>query len=259
MKQQPDNFFSEKLKGLQKTAPPAAWSKIENNLSKKNNRALWLKIAAALLVLATAFTFILVSRNNVGSDQTARLEQQKEQSLPGDSTNSKSSPVKQPVAPKETSSPKKKNVEQAKEKKSEKEQKKKSMERSLERPPSFTSREQSIAETSVNTTLPSIADTASATTIPLNASLTAVDDQREEKTNTSVKIVYNAADVQKYLNKKSLAEATTDEKKTSTLKKVLDKAYDLKHNQDPLGELRQKKNEILALNFRNDKQRNQNR
>jgi hypothetical protein len=57
-----------------------------------------------------------------------------------------------------------------------------------------------------------------------------------------------------------LAEATPELKKPSTLKKLLDKAYDLKHNQDAFGELRQKKNEILALNFKNEKQqRNQNR
>jgi hypothetical protein len=42
------------------------------------------------------------------------------------------------------------------------------------------------------------------------------------------------------------------------LRKLLDKAYDLKHNQDPLGDLRQKKNEIFALNFKNDKQRSEN-
>jgi hypothetical protein len=63
----------------------------------------------------------------------------------------------------------------------------------------------------------------------------------------------------KYLDKKSLAQATSGEKKPSTLRKLLDKAYDLKHNQDPFGDLRQKKNEILALNFRSEKQRSQNK
>jgi hypothetical protein len=41
--------------------------------------------------------------------------------------------------------------------------------------------------------------------------------------------------------------------------KLLKKANNLTSNQDPLGELRQKKSEILALNFKNDKQRGQNK
>ena len=66
-----------------------------------------------------------------------------------------------------------------------------------------------------------------------------------------MKIIFAAEDIDtKYLDKKALAEATSDAKKSSTLKKLLDKAYDLKYNQDPFGDLRQKKNEILALNFR---------
>lgn len=72
----------------------------------------------------------------------------------------------------------------------------------------------------------------------------------------SITLIYTAAEVnEKYLEKRSVAQATLEEDKTSTLKKLLDKAYDLKNNQDPLGDLRQKKNEILAFNFKGDKQR----
>jgi hypothetical protein len=72
-------------------------------------------------------------------------------------------------------------------------------------------------------------------------------------------IVFSAQEVnEKYLTKNAETEATSEEKESSTLKKVLDKAYDLTHNQDPIGELRQKKNEILAMNFKNDTQRNEN-
>jgi hypothetical protein len=60
------------------------------------------------------------------------------------------------------------------------------------------------------------------------------------------------------LDKKALAQATSEEKKSSTFKKLLKKANDLKSNQDPFGDLREKKNEILALNFRNEK-RGQNK
>jgi hypothetical protein len=83
--------------------------------------------------------------------------------------------------------------------------------------------------------------------------------QVESKTShISIVITATEAD-EKYLNKKSLADATSEEKKSSTLRKLLDTAYDLKNNQEPFGDLRQKKNEILALNFKSDKQRSQNK
>ena len=75
----------------------------------------------------------------------------------------------------------------------------------------------------------------------------------------ALKIVFTVEEVnKKYLNKSAVAEATSPANETSTIQKLLDKAYDLKHNQDPLGELRQKKNEILALNFGGERQRTDN-
>jgi hypothetical protein len=75
----------------------------------------------------------------------------------------------------------------------------------------------------------------------------------------SVTLIFDAEQVnEKFLNKNLIVKATPEEKKPSTLRKLLDKAYDLKHNQDPLGNLRQRKNEIFALNFKNDKQRSEN-
>ncbi len=75
----------------------------------------------------------------------------------------------------------------------------------------------------------------------------------------NITLVFTAEEVDEYLVKKEIAKATSDGKKTSTLMKVLKKASNLKNNQDPLGELRQKKNEILALNFKSEKQRGQNK
>jgi CRISPR/Cas system CSM-associated protein Csm2 small subunit len=84
--------------------------------------------------------------------------------------------------------------------------------------------------------------------------------QTTPKEDHGVTLVFTAEEVnEKYLDKKALAEATSNEKKTSMLRKLYDKAYDLKHNQNPFGDLRQKKNEILALNFKSEKQRSQNK
>jgi hypothetical protein len=85
-----------------------------------------------------------------------------------------------------------------------------------------------------------------------------VADVQSKSSHVTIVITSTEAD-EKYLDKKSLAEATSEEKKSSTLRKLLDTAYDLKNNQDPFGDLRQKKNEILALNFKSEKQRSQNK
>jgi hypothetical protein len=79
-----------------------------------------------------------------------------------------------------------------------------------------------------------------------------------EQETQNITLVYSAKEVDDYLDKNALAQATSKDKKPSTLKKLLQKANDLKNNQDPFGELRQKKNEILALNFKNEK-RGQNK
>ena len=78
-------------------------------------------------------------------------------------------------------------------------------------------------------------------------------------TQQSTTIVFSAEEVnEKYLTDKPVAEATSEAKESSTLRKLLDKAYDLKNNQDPIGDLRQKKYEILAMNFKHQKQRDEN-
>src|SRR5688572_18384256 len=52
MNQQPDELFREKLAGYQKPAPASAWEKIAAAQSKKNNKWLWLKIAASIALVA---------------------------------------------------------------------------------------------------------------------------------------------------------------------------------------------------------------
>ena len=52
MNQQPDKLFREKLEGYQKPAPASAWEKIAAAQSKKNDKWLWLKIAASIAFVA---------------------------------------------------------------------------------------------------------------------------------------------------------------------------------------------------------------
>ena len=74
----------------------------------------------------------------------------------------------------------------------------------------------------------------------------------------AVVITYSAAEVNERFLKKNLVDATSEEKKQSGIQKLLTLAADIKNTSNGLGDLREKKNEILALNFHDDK-RGQNK
>ncbi|HYG02898.1 MAG TPA: hypothetical protein VD927_10670 [Chryseosolibacter sp.] len=262
MSQQPDKLFRDKLSDFRKPLSTNAWMRVEQQLDKKTNKATWLKIAAAVL-LVVASTFVIISSRDLINAESAKQisERNKEisrnkngesakeaipnQNFPAvDSVkigeketkqetvtaprNHKKETVKQPIKP----SKKVTNLNNG---------------HAFEHPP--------LAETKMVKE-----DSAVIMEIPEDISTNALANNSETNTAQGLKLVYNAGDVnEKYLDKKSLADATDEKKKESTLKKVLDKAYDLKNNQDPIGNLRQMKNEILAMNFKSEKQRNQNR
>jgi hypothetical protein len=253
MNQQPEKLFREKLEPYAKPAPVMAWSRIEKNLDKKKNNFLWLKIAASLLLVAVATLLLWPSSNVTPAGLQSKNEIPETKNARPDSA----SKVKEPVA--QIAQPKQEN---AGEKGLEKRERKTAASRrkphatnnahdevkNVQAPLAITQSEKPLIETSdemtsssVNTADPVVAETAP----PVQQGVT---------------LIYSAEEVdEKYLDKKALAEATSKDKKPSTLRKLFDKAYDLKNNQDPFGDLRQKKNEILALNFKNEKQRSQNK
>lgn len=240
MNQQPDKIFRDKLGGFRKNPPSPAWARIEGNLIKKNSRAFWLKIAASLLLISIAFTWVFVGNrtNPPLLSPTAAVTR----STPpvvnqlGGSRDSLKTLPKGSIAVTE-----KKAMPPLRKKKSLSiENIDPNVDPAERNGAALTEQMMAVTIYPVNDTLPSPA--------------------KKEDTSKRVRIVFTAGEInEKYLDKNSLAEATREDKKPSTLRRVLDKAYDLKHNQDPLGELRQKKNEILALHFKNEKQRNQNR
>jgi hypothetical protein len=252
MNQQPDKLFREKLAGLQKPVSAAAWNRVEAKLHKKINWKLWLNVAASLIVAAIA-TFLLWPKNAINNQpqqltqetnryKTEKLEVpadsiavfkktqvQEEQLATIDNKKVKELPGK--VQKIETSLAQNTKTETANQKTPEGIN---TMEEFVEEKPTTSNEEISLAE---------------------NSAIVTTEPQQED---VGVTIVYTAEEVnEKYLDKKSLAEATSDDRKPSTLRKLLKKAYDLKNNQDPFGDLRQKKNEILALNFKGEKQRSQ--
>jgi len=249
MNQQPDQLFREKLEGYQKPAPASAWEKIAAAQSKKNDKWLWLKIAASIAFVAAVgyLSWPETKTQDLSQESLAKPKEQKtSEQVP--STDTKAADVKT-----ETSEPSSKEQSTSSSKRN----------RSVKKISPITDGVQDL----------NLSEIPKEEVLPLQnetneniASLETVIQPQIEETSTAaqpdpqkITLVYTAKDVEEYLDKKSLAEATSDSKKSSTLKKLLKKAEDLTNNQDPFGELRQKKNEILALNFKSEKQRGQNK
>jgi hypothetical protein len=258
MKQQPDKIFRDKLAGYQKAAPADAWSRIDAGLSKKNNATgLWLKIAASLLILAIA-TFMLWPEHDTapGRGELAQEKQvQPDATLPPRAD----SPANENPADKREEKPVLKGKENPAEETERKppivrKEKKKSIQ------PKPAAEQNNVAQQQPPVTAEDlITDNPQAIAATQEEPVAAENEIAVSPEEDNIKLVFSAGESDDYLNKKSLAEATSHDKKPSTLKKLLKKAEGLATNQDPFGELRQKKNEILALNFKNDKQRGQNK
>jgi hypothetical protein len=250
MNQQPDKLFREKLESLSRPAPVSAWSRVDAELNKKKDKGLWLKIAASLLVLAVAAVFLWTSPS---AEQTTNrvaknpLKTQKpvlkKEETPEQSVTILPEKEKQPTASvKKAVAPIKKKMKEAE-----------------PIPVLETTSQEMIAEVLLSQEEKNELTENSIASAEKEEKETVIVQNITEDVS-GITLVYSAEEVNaKYLDKKSLAQATSGEKKPSTLRKLLDKAYDLKHNQDPFGDLRQKKNEILALNFRSEKQRSQNK
>jgi hypothetical protein len=256
MNQHPDKLFRDKLEHLHKSVPSSSWLKVESQLANKSRKPFWLKIAAALIFLLAASAILLIDKNS-NQQHTAvnqSLNKNPQPAKKNDSPVAAVDSIKMPEAEEiKISGERRDKKTQVPRKKSNTENKKESIEIDQEH-----YAQQEIDE--VN--LPEIVDATEVKEIVEESSI--ATSVQSGKTNvheeSTITLIYNAEEVDdKYLNKKALTEATPENKKPSTLKKLLDKAYDLKHNQDAFGELRQKKNEILALNFKSDKQRSQNR
>jgi hypothetical protein len=250
MNQQPDKLFREKLEGYQKPAPASAWEKIAAAQTKKNDKGLWLKIAASILLAAVAAYLLLPGNNSTNISQPSLTEaatqkkdettSQQQKPISDIPTEVKDEPA--PIAKRETT------------------QKRKTVKKSM---PEV---EQTVIVAINEETKPQnesmpLVEHNNIVVSPLAEIEVAVTETQTDlqPAQQGVTLVFTAEDVDEYLDKKALAEATSDSKKSSTLKKLLKKANDLTNNQDPFGELRQKKNEILALNFKSEKQRGQNK
>lgn len=261
MNQQPDKFFRDKLENYQQPAPPRAWDKIEAELEKKTHKGLWWKIAASLLLTALVSYTLWIGMSKPHTTQTAtatKPETEKPVQQAPSATTPKDESTTPAISPSEKKDPASAGVAlESKRNRAVTGTHKKELPRRAEKkeasaPTEVSPDEPAYTHDVVNSV--AVETTTPQTSAPVVAETRAPANAGPKK----VVITITAAESEKYLDKVALAEATSDEKKPSTFQKLLKKADDLKNNQDPFGELRQRKNEILALNFKNEK-RGQNK
>jgi len=246
MNQQPDKLFRDKLQDHQKPAPSSAWEKISAAQQKKKHDRGWWKIAASFLLVAGAAYIFWPSGSATTNEGDLVANEVR------DNNNEAIMPITDSADRKDTVSPDEVLTKIGKAPSAKKQMKK-----------IFKAPHQSPALAVIDApvqTQPDI-DVLKTDSALQKQPVAAGDIALIEKENSSKSITlsYSAEETSKYLNKKELDEATSESRKPSTLKKLLQKASDLKNNQDPLGDLRQMKNEILALNFKSEKQRGQNK
>ncbi len=248
MNQQPDKFFRDKLKDYQKSAPVSAWDRIETGLEKKTVvKFEWWKVAASLLLLTSIGYGLWVYRASTDKQPLAQTELETEIQKPDEhKSNDGGTPLNHTA----------KDIP--------------SMKEAVTQPLSKSERKEKVApkkvinqktQTVASQKSPSTPETFQQTEVtstpePVVASVDPVVQATKKSSNITLTITIE--ETNQYLDKNALAQATSEEKKSSTFKKLLKKAGDLKSNQDPFGDLREKKNEILALNFKNEK-RGQNK
>jgi hypothetical protein len=249
--QQPDNFFRERLANAQKQPPASAWEKIEKSLKKTEPKFGWWKVAASLLLLISVGYILWLQssgKNNEGiSKASPEIESrdlkavEPELKLSEESGAASEAPGDERVPIASTND--KKFIDK----------------KTIKKPIKHKATERKFVEVAPVLPTPG-AEILQPTEAPSSesASHSVTPPVQVVKKSSSITLTITAEETEKYLDKNALAEATSTERKSSTFKKLLKKANELTNNQDPFGDLRVKKNEILALEFRNDK-RGQNK
>lgn len=236
----PDNLFRNKFENFQRPAPVGAWDKIEQNLGKRSKPVVvWMRVAAGIAVLTTA-AFILwpSQKENQTLSETTKSTTPKEATQPVVVDSAKQEvPVLQKATENYTASRETKSI-----------QKKQS-------------------NTTVPVQTPKVQEPVIVVPEPKDDQLIAevktsvqeytIEPQKSETTITSTTITYSADEVEsKFLKKKVMPQATSEPTDASTMQKLIGLAYAAKNSDADIGSLRQKKDEILALNFRNKKGEN---
>lgn len=217
MTSQPDKLFRDKLENFQRPAPVGAWDKLSSNLARPDKKIIWLRIAAGI-ALITAVSIALWP----AGEEKQRMA------------------LKDPTPVVKKDSTQQSIVAELKEEQQIDRNKLAKTERpriSKQKPsPSLPEKTQVVEEQVIS--------------VPEQQELVATVNEPEEKENTATTIVYTTAEVNsKFLKKKLSPEATPQTEDASHVQKLIGLAYAAKNSETGLGNLRQKKDDLLALSF----------
>jgi hypothetical protein len=246
MNQQPDKLFREKLEGFQKPVPASAWDKIETNLDKQNPKGLWWKVAASLLLIAVSAYLLWPKDQSTEKILAKKVEEVKPVPALKEDQVKKEQPASNEMLNTLPESVQENNVAKINKEKHQPTQKNQEPTMAMTKSVTPTENNSSeVAQMTENTIVPEV--------------VVANTETITNKSDNYITLVVTAEEANKYLIKNTSTEATSDDKKTSSLRKLLNKASDLTNDQRPLADLRQMKDEILALNFDSKKQRGPNK
>jgi hypothetical protein len=241
MKQQPDKLFRDKLLSHSQDVPPLLWDRIEGGLDKKKSSFTWLFVAASITVAIAGGYLFYTGALETNNTELAGIQRPVDSTIIESAVPVQDQTVEAKILTAEATAMPVKPKSEGQRNTTEK----------TKNTPAGLPAEQLLLEETIE---PVRQDSTGYAYGPPTPQLAfRAQPKREE----NITIVITAEQTNQYLVNNKISEATSEEKKPSTLKKLLKKAADLKVNQDPFGDLRQKKNEILALNFKSEKQRGQ--
>lgn len=226
-----EDFFRKKLDDANISPRPAAWQRVEANLSKKNNGLAWFRLAAAILLigLLTATLFYLQT-----ASEPSQMANTPNEIKPKTEEGSKTD---------EQKAPRNGTVQQ-------------SEDQPAQRPVK--------AEQHLREEMPAEAEPVPRTVAQLEVN----ENENENETDSLGLTTVAAAAVEKPMVieyvltpipsvKDEMPEVAELAEKKSGLQRALEFARDAKHSDNPLGGLRQAKDELFALDFRKDKPKKQ--
>ena len=231
MNKKVDNFFKERLVNHAIEPSEETWSKIFRSGLKKNRSVVWLRAAAAILVIVLAGILSLYVRTStydqtvtsVTSTQADNNIEMEENVVLQEETPAKIIQTPNPAKPQPT-------------------------ETKANRPLELNKNEQLIAE--VNGT--QVMENKKTTDSEIEFTTTEVIENSPTVTHKPIVIVYELKPIAEY--DESVYTAVPEKK--SGIKKVLEAASDVRSGESRLMGLRQAKEEILAFNFKKEEKNN---
>jgi hypothetical protein len=264
----PDKLFRDGLEHHRKAAPASAWDRIESGLDRKRNRSPWMKIAAGLILLiATAGAILQFNRTDSSTD-TASIESDivsSEQLAVGSLQSAVDSSQLNSIVERSRNNqldvvnknhPVGERTRAERSRSSRNEPSRNSLQSAVTSPQLAVSSQISVTpDESMQAGAPEPDKTSIELTSLSQAEITNEISMTEVAPDSKrTNITYTAEEVNaKYLKKESTPEATPEKKNTSGLQKVIDLALDFKYEGSVLGDIREKKNELLSFNMPSNK------